>query len=358
MIILAEAGLFINYLATKLLLFLQSSWETLLAENESSTKVESQKAATPENQEAGHAEESAEELLSLDDLDGMIASEDPEFAESLNSIGPDDPSSDIYIEGIEPEYTLEHELRQWKGATGLRGRLFKLFPFLPKASFKIKMKRIAFRLNLNKWQEQTIAGIKNAGPATLKKIKGVGGSLKEGLSSFKTWSLKQKLTFVGLLVATVVGAFVIFRATTHHLVPPEKDLFMGSLAEWSEHNVQYDPKTDVELFYDSTRVSQNIMQLKKMVTNLKRSENSGANPMGAFEFYLEGTVSEVLVEVKDREPEITDLFLRILSDMNYDQMASAEGKVALCDKLRKSINGVLTTGKVRRVFIKTIIVKP
>lgn len=103
MIILAEAGLFINYLATKLLLFLQSSWETLLAENESSTKVESQKAATPENQEAGHAEESAEELLSLDDLDGMIASEDPEFAESLNSIGPDDPSSDIYIEGIEPE---------------------------------------------------------------------------------------------------------------------------------------------------------------------------------------------------------------------------------------------------------------
>ncbi|MNT55538.1 flagellar basal body-associated protein FliL [compost metagenome] len=115
---------------------------------------------------------------------------------------------------------------------------------------------------------------------------------------------------------------------------------------------------DVELFYDSTRVSQNIMQLKKMVTNLKRSENSGANRMGAFEFYLEGTVAEVLVEIKDREPEITDLFLRTLGDTTYDQTVSAEGKVALCEKLRKNINGVLTTGKIRRVFFKTVIVKP
>jgi flagellar basal body-associated protein FliL len=351
MIILAEAGLFIKYLATKLVLFLQSSWETLLAEKESSTKVES-------NTESGHAEESAEDLLSLEDLDGMIAEEDPEFANSLASIGPDDPNSDIYIEGVELEYTLADELRIWKTSTGLRGRLFKLFPALPKYSFKLKMKRIAFRLSLTKWKEQSIAGLKNAGPNSVKKIKGAGASVQSGISSFKSWNRTQKLGFMGLLLATGVGSFVIYRATTHHLVPPETDLFMGSLQEWSEHGVQYDPKTDVELFYDSTRVSQNIMQLKKMVTNLKRSENSGANPMGAFEFYLEGTVSDVLVEIKDREPEVTDLFLRTLSDMSYDQLTTAEGKVALCDKLRKNINGVLTTGKVRRVFIKTVIVKP
>lgn len=343
--------MFIKYLATKLVLFLQSSWETLLAEKESSTKVESKP-------ESGQAEESAEDLLSLEDLDGMIAEEDPEFANSLVSIGPDDPNSDIYNEGVESEFTLADEMRQWKGATGLRGKLFKLFPALPKYSYKLKMKRIALRLSMTKWQEQTIAGLKNAGPTTLKKVKGLGAAMKAGLASFKAWNRTQKLSFVGLLIATGVGGFVIYRATTHHLVPPEKDLFMGSLQDWSEHNVQYDPKMDVELFYDSTRVSQNIMQLKKMVTNLKRSENSGANPMGAFEFYLEGTVSEVLVEIKDREPEITDLFLRTLGDMNYDQVASAEGKVALCDKLRKNINGVLTTGKIRRVFFKTVIIKP
>lgn len=351
MIILAEAGLFIKYLATKLVLFLQSSWETLLAENESSTKVES-------NTENEHAEESAEGMLSLEDLDGMIAEEDPDFVNSLVNIGPDDPNSDIYNEGVESEFTLADEMRQWKGATGLRGLLFKIIPALPKISFRFKMKRIAFRLSMTKWKEQSIAGLKNAGPATLKKVKGAGATVKGGLASFKTWNRTQKLTFVGLLIATGAGGFVIYRATTHHLVPPETDLFMGSLQDWSERGVQYDPKTDVELFYDSTRVSQNIMQLKKMVTNLKRSENSGANPMGAFEFYLEGTVSEVLVEIKDREPEITDLFLRTISDINYDSIASAEGKIALCDKLRKNINGVLTTGKIRRVFIKTVIIKP
>jgi flagellar basal body-associated protein FliL len=349
--ILAEAGLFIKYLATKLVLFLQSSWETLLAEKESSTKVES-------NPESGHADESAEELLSLEDLDGMIAQEDPDFVNSLVNIGPDDPNSDIYQEGVESEFTLEDEIRQWKTSTGPRGKLFKVIPALPKYSFKLKMKRIAFRLSLTKWKEQSIAGIKNAGPATLNAIKGAGASVQDGLASFKTWNRNQKLAFLGLLVATGVGGFVIYRATTHRLVPAETDLFMGSLQDWSEHGVQYDPKTGVELFYDSTRVSQNIMQLKKMVTNLKRSENSSVNPMGAFEFYLEGTVSEVLVEVKDREPEITDLFLRTISDVSYDQIASAEGKVALCEKLRKNINGVLTTGKIRRVFIKTVIVKP
>jgi flagellar basal body-associated protein FliL len=349
--ILAEAGLFIKYLATKLVLFLQSSWETLLAEKESSTKVES-------NPEAAHAEESAEDLLSLEDLDGMIAQEDPDFVNSLVNIGPDDPNSDIYQEGVESEFTLADEMRLWKGSSGLRGKLFKIFPALPKYSFKLKMKRIAFRLSATKWKEQSIAGLKNAGPTTLKKIKNTGASVKGGLASFKTWNRTQKLSFVGLLIATGAGGFIIYRATTHRLVPPETDLFMGSLQDWSEHGVQYDPKMDVELFYDSTRVSQNIMQLKKMVTNLKRSENSSVNPMGAFEFYLEGTVSEVLVEIKDREPEITDLFLRTISDASYDQIATAEGKVALCDKLRKNINGVLTTGKIRRVFIKTVIIKP
>ncbi|MFS4459641.1 flagellar basal body-associated FliL family protein [Bdellovibrio sp. HCB2-146] len=325
-----------------------------MAENETTTKVEPSKE---EAEKANGAEEAAEGSLSLEDLDNIIADEDPEFAQSLSSIGPDDPAAnaEIYSEELELEYTLETEIKLW---TASRPRLMKWLPFLPKLSFKLKVKRAALRLNITRWKEQFIHGLINIGPTTLQFIKGIGGHVKSGLAAFKSWTLAQKLGFVGLLVATGVGGFVIYKASTHHLIPPAQELFMGSLEEWSQATGQYDPKTELEPFYDSTRVSQNIMQLKKMVANIKRSENSGANPMGAFEFYLEGTVAEVLVEIKDREPEMMDLFLRTISEMTYDQLSSGEGKQLLCDRLRKNINGVLTKGKVRRVFIKTAIVKP
>lgn len=80
--------------------------------------------------------------------------------------------------------------------------------------------------------------------------------------------------------------------------------------------------------------------------------------MAAFEFYVEGTVSEVLVEIKDREYEVEDLFLRTIEEMTYDQLTTPEGKRVLCDRLRREVNKVLTTGFVRRIFIKTAILKP
>ncbi len=90
--------------------------------------------------------------------------------------------------------------------------------------------------------------------------------------------------------------------------------------------------------------------MQKMTVNLRRSSESGPNPMGAFEFYVEGAASEVVVEIKDREPEMEDLFSRTIEDMTFDQVASGEGKKLLCDRLRKELNKVLTKGYVRRVF--------
>lgn len=80
--------------------------------------------------------------------------------------------------------------------------------------------------------------------------------------------------------------------------------------------------------------------------------------MGAFEFFVEGTVNDVIVEIKDREPEIEDLFLRTIEEMNYDQISSGEGKKKLCEILRHEVNKILTKGQVRRIFFKTAIVKP
>ncbi len=324
-----------------------------MTDNESTTKVEDQnKDAAPE--------ENSEELLSLDNLDSILAEEDPEFANSLNEIGPDEAIDvDIYNESLGLEYTLDDEVKLW---TGKREKLAKFFPFLPKISYKIKMKRTNMRLTWTKFKEQSIHNIRNARPLLLGWLKKQIQKLKEGvgngLAAFKTFSRVKKLAFVGLLVATGASGVLLYKLVNHKLLPPESELFVLSLEEWAQEKYQYTAEDQVESFYDSTRTSQSVIELKKFVVNLRRSNTSGTNPMGAFEFYVEGTVSEAVVEIKDRESEMRDLFLRTIEEMTYDQVASGEGKRLLCDRLRKELNKVLTKGKVRRVFIKTAIVKP
>lgn len=326
-----------------------------MAEQENTTKVEEEiKEGTPEGE--------AEDLMSLESLDSALAEADPEFAQSLNEIGPDEAGAPIYEEGIELEYTLAEEERLWQSYTGIRQKLLKTLPFMPRVSYKLKMQRTVLRLSWSKFKEQLRHRLRNAGPLLLAWAKSQGQSLKKGLgesvAAFKAYSVIKKLILVGLIIVTAGAGVVFYRLATRGLIPQSEDLFIHSLADWSTQKYQYDPKTEVESFYDSTRAAQNVFLMQRMVVNLRRSAESGTNPMGAFEFYVEGAASDVVVEIKDREAEVEDLFLRTIEEMTFDQAASGEGKQELCERLRKEVNKILTRGYVRRIFIKTAIVKP
>lgn len=317
---------------------------------------------TKDGEESSESTADLESGLSLEDLDSLIAADDPEFAAGLSSIGPDDPNDVIYEEGIELEYRLESEIEYWRQDKGWRGKAVKALPFLPFLFYHFKMKRTIMRFAWQKWKAQTRNNLK----ALPQKIKGGIGSfltglkekISEGLSAFKDYSLKRKLLFVALLSGTVAAGIILVKIGTKGLLPPEEDMFISSLADWSEGREIYDPALPQESFYESTRTSQNVLLMKKMVVNIRRSANSGVNPMAAFEFYVEGTVAEVLIEIKDREYEMEDLFLRTMEEMTYDQLSTGEGKRLLCDRLRRDVNKVLTRGLVRRIFIKTAILKP
>jgi len=215
---------------------------------------------------------------------------------------------------------------------------------------------------MRKFKESVRENIRHAGPNLLAWLKETGANageaLSHGLSAFKGFPLMKKLAFVGLVLVTAIGGIVLFKVATHKLLPSSEELFVSSLEEWAQGKYFYDPKSEVESFYDSTRTEQNMFIIKKMIVNLRRSPTSGSNPMGAFEFFVEGTDSEVVVEIKDREPEVKDLFLRTIGDMTFDQVSTGEGKQMMNDRLRKEINKILTKGKVRRVFIKTAVIKP
>lgn len=80
--------------------------------------------------------------------------------------------------------------------------------------------------------------------------------------------------------------------------------------------------------------------------------------MAAFEFYIEGYAPEAIIEFKDREVEFRDLVQRSIEEFTFDQLESGEGKRELCLRLQKVINSKLSTAQLKKVFIKTAIIKP
>ncbi len=137
-----------------------------------------------------------------------------------------------------------------------------------------------------------------------------------------------------------------------------QNLFMNSFADLGGEVKEYNPNTETEAFYDNPQFSKNLVTISSMNVNVKPSENSGNNPMLALEITAEGLSSDAIVEIKDREAEFKDMLLRHTEDKTYDELSEAEGKQILCEQFRDLLNANLTRGQVRRVLLKSFIIKP
>lgn len=138
----------------------------------------------------------------------------------------------------------------------------------------------------------------------------------------------------------------------------DQNLFLNSFAEIGTEVKDYNPNTETEAFYDNPRFSKNLITISSMHVNVKPSENSGNNPMLALEVTAEGLSTDAIVEIKDREAEFKDMLLRLTEDKTYDELSETEGKQLLCEQYRDVLNANLTKGQVRRVLLKSFIIKP
>ncbi len=175
----------------------------------------------------------------------------------------------------------------------------------------------------------------------------------------KLFNIKEKPKVVGsfwLLVFVVAGAlFFIWNSKNN---PFSESLFLNSYSGWNSLVKDYNPNTESELFYENPRFSKNLMTLSKMFINVKSSESSGPTPMLALEVNVEGISSDAIIEIKDREAEFKDLLIRFVEERTYDELITTEGKINLCDQFRIIINSHLTLGQVRKVLLKSFIIKP
>ena len=137
-----------------------------------------------------------------------------------------------------------------------------------------------------------------------------------------------------------------------------QELFLTSFEKLGGAVNTFNPITDMEPFYDNPRFPKNIMSMSSVQVNLKPSDNSGENPMLAFEVSVEGMSTDAIIEIKDRQAEFKDMLARLAEQKTYDELVVAEGKRALCDQYRDILNANLTRGQIRRVLLKTFVIKP
>jgi len=133
---------------------------------------------------------------------------------------------------------------------------------------------------------------------------------------------------------------------------------MTSFTQMAEKEWDISEDESRETFYNSSRIPKNIFKLKKIVVNIQPSPGSGPNPMVALEISLEGGSSEVLLEIKDREGEVLDQVQRTVEGYTFEDLNEADGKKEMTEKVRSTVNRLLTLGKIRKAYIQGFILKP
>lgn len=311
------------------------------------------------------ANESYPDELDEVGLDDFLEAEAPEFTESLRSIASDKEITAQDIDLI-AEQEIQEEYERWQNSVGFRKTVFRVFPFAPRLAIKVRH----FKFKLKSWALGTwvrarnffyflvVGGRHHLVRSSAQVIKFFADGISSTLGSFEKFSAIRK-TFAILFVAAAVGTgLLIYRISTRGVIPKGEALFIPSMAAVASQTYTYDPESDVESLYDNLRATQNLFLLPKIFVNLRRSPRSSSSPMAAMELFIEGADPEVLIEMKDRQARTVDAVQRVIEEFSFEQLDTGEGKREMCDRIKKEINALLTSGSVKRVLIKTIVIKP
>ncbi len=288
------------------------------------------------SQNSPKVEEATSNLMSVEDLDKIIADADPSAMQEIEGVREIAKEVGQPLEILEGDLPLE-DVENLQKFRGLKA--------------KLKLKSVMFWI----WLKGAILEFgKKAAQWGLAKKK----ETQEAQQKMRHWPLQSKLLFYGGIVLVSVTLVFIYFAFFKKSLYYEQELFIRSFEDISQQSWNLAEDETPETFYNSSRIPKNIFQLKKIVVNIQPSSSSGSNPMVALEFSLEGASPEVLLEIKDREGEVLDQVQRVIEGFTFDELNSVEGKREMTEKVRVAINRRLTLGKIRAVYIQGFIIKP
>jgi flagellar basal body-associated protein FliL len=335
--------------------------------------------------------EDKDELISLEDLVVEAAVEKPKFsqkspeeeaaASSAESSHTDGPAADPHRAGANADSKAKDSDGHSTGASAHGVAQKGSAPKAPHMSLKARLRGlflpigrllslILVKINSRMGQGHTLKTRLQSLPGIARKalfafaawakiqLIHLFGWLKNGGGKFFKLEWKAKLTILFSLVLGAIAVLLLKYTYTQKIKFNFGSGFFTSFEKVADARFEYNPEGAMEDFSDPISHPEYEMLIDKLVVNLKHPADGSSNPMGLFEFYLEASNQNCAVEIKDRQGEIRDVIVRNLEQMLYDDLITVEGKERLKVVLRKNVNSVLTTGQVRRIFFKTVVLKP
>ena len=291
--------------------------------------------------------------VSLDDLESILAEEDPGFAESIKEIQNQSAvHDDVEIDSLDLDSLLS--------GRDLSGRAKEAWKFLKRPREALKLVATRVKGRAKEIREAAIPAMKataaNAKTTLTAQAKGSVAKIKSGLAAFREMPRLSKLLIVCVFVMAGLAFAVIKVTLTGRFLPGLQSDFLDSFADVADQKFVFADDEPMDDFSDPLMHPEHVVLINRMMVNL-RTEGAG-NPMGLFEFYIEASTQEGAIELKDREVEVRDTLARTLEQFPYEELVTADGKAKLKVILRKNLNEFATKGRIRRVFFKTIVLKP
>lgn len=168
---------------------------------------------------------------------------------------------------------------------------------------------------------------------------------------------RKQWAIMGLILLLIAGMVGLVKVGRNLFFASDVEI-QGDLAAVADRELDPAEAPGDRPFQEVAPLTDYIVEVEKIVVNIQRSENSGANPMATVIVLVECENQETAVELKDKELPIKDVIQRVMEKMTYDRLVTGEGKMEFKDRARQEINRELTAGKARSVFINLIILKP
>lgn len=279
------------------------------------------------------------------DLDSVFQAEDPEFAGAMSEIGADQElrggEAAPAIEALEVPGSLQEEPLP----TTLFGRL----------RFRAKSKAAASKA----WLAWAAANGARAALAAAKAgALAAAAAFSKGLRSFLAMSGREKVLLLSLLALVAMAAGLAGAVLKGKRLPGRTSPFLASMADVADEAFEFDSEEEMEEFASPLRATEHVVLLERTVANLRGGDENGKTPMGLFEFYVEGSSQAAAIELGDRKAEAADVAQRAVESLSFEELATVGGKLKLKLLLRRDLTAMLTKGRVRRVYFKSILLKP
>lgn len=147
------------------------------------------------------------------------------------------------------------------------------------------------------------------------------------------------LTIVNMIVVLGIGAM----------------LYLGQKKKAAEPGIDHVIKGESETQHEEAKNTEFIGKLVPMETFLVNLAQTRGRKLAKINMEFEVSSDDVQQEIEKLKPRIRDMVIMIVSDKNFAEISSKDGKEGLREEIRNQVNLFLTKGQIKNVYFTEFI---